>query len=307
MNPHPSTDLSAISKFPIFSKYNYLMKHEIQLLTKNLPPYADFSIQVMELWFNANNDLELSNVHGNILFSFTDLLDANLLKYYFGGLANVNDSINLIKESGSINKLSCVPRETIDSLDVENKLQIHEDRDSFEYLLCVEEQINLTGSKFGKYRRKVNTLIDQIGASIETVQLDLNDGKNRAKLIQLHSAWETRNDPEGNEIRAIQQALNRHKELGYNCLVITVDGEIHGFTLYFIHTDGRTANISHTKSSYKYDNLFDYIVHSTARQLQKRGVDRMNFEMDLGIPGLRMHKMGLRPCSFFEKFTIDFS
>ena len=47
--------------------------------------------------------------------------------------------------------------------------------------------------------------------------------------------------------------------------------------------------------------LFQYLECVTAQYLKKRGCKYMNYEQDLGLPGLRESKISWGPAFFFEK------
>lgn len=300
-----------IAKFPNFTKFSLNIETSYNKFLKNLEPYADYSFANLAIWLNCNADLELSSLNKNIVLRFSNILEDNQPKTYtIIGTNKIDKSIellhsNLLKKE-DVNVLYAVPEETAKKI---TKFHTDEDRDNFDYILSVDEQIHLFGTKFGKYRRKVNGFIKESGDETKIKELDLKNELDFYSLVNAMHTWDRIYDVGGNDVerieaKAITNTLKYHERLGFRCIAILVNNQIEAFSLFRVNKLQSIVNINHTKCSYKYKHLFDFTVYATASKLKTEGIEYINFEQDLGIPGLREHKSGLRPIKFLKKYTV---
>lgn len=99
--------------------------------------------------------------------------------------------------------------------------------------------------------------------------------------------------PVAKEAAAFAEAWDRFDELGLEGLGLWVDGRLAGFFLY----DALTPNtlVCHfVKGDYAVRSAGTAILWLAARALHQK-FRYMNFEQDLGLPGLRRHKEALQP------------
>lgn len=303
-----------IEKFPNFTPFSLSQKEKVYDYLKNFAPYGDFSLTNLVIWLNLEDDLEISDLDNNLILRFTNVF-ANPKKrtYCFIGLVNVDDALTelseYLKDHGEDLTLYSVPEETITLI---NKYAYYEDRDSFDYVLNTEEQVKLLGTRFGKYRRKVNSFINTNIDSIVIKEIDLNIPEQFHQLVNSLHTWKRTyelggNDNEGLEAHALTRSFKYHEVLRLKSVAITINNKIESFTLFSIDEVNSIADIHHTKCSYEQRNVFDFTLYATASKLRSEGIKYMNLEQDLGIEGLREHKLGLRPSHYLRKYTVDLS
>lgn len=301
-----------ISKFPNFTKFNLEQKEIYQNYIKNFAPYGDFSFVNLCIWLDIRGDLELSDLSGNLVLRFTNVFSVDKEKSYsFIGLVDVDHCLELlgtyIRENDQNPILYSVPEETIKLV---NKHKYEEDRDSFDYILDTDEQVRLLGTKFGKYRRRVNSFISNNIDGIIIKELNLDNKDDFNNLVNSLHSWKRTyelggNDVEGWEAIALTKSFKNCSTLGLRCIAVYIDNKIEAFSLFSINEDQSTADIHHTKCSYEHRNVFDFTLFAVASKLRSERIKYMNLEQDLGIDGLREHKLGLRPAYFLKKYSIN--
>ncbi len=304
-----------IEIFPEFTSFSFNIQNEYENFIKDFAPYGDFSFVNLVIWLNLENDLEISKLNKCLVLRFTNIFDKGRPKVYsIIGQENVDDAIDDLKlyfAQHNIDQkaLYSVIQETADNL---KKYKAVEDRDSFDYIYDIDDQIRLLGTKFGKIRRKVNNFIHTNGDFTIIKEIDLDNETDFNNLINAMHTWVRMYDLGGNdtehvEARALSRSLKYHNKLGFRCIVVCVNGEIEAFTLFFINHSNLLANISHTKCSYEYKHLFDFTLYATASKLRTEGLKYFNLEQDLGIAGMREHKLSLRPAKMLKKYSVGIS
>jgi hypothetical protein len=138
--------------------------------------------------------------------------------------------------------------------------------------------------------------------------LDLAKDHNRDTIQKAVALWQKKypkaNDPHMTEAKALQASLRHHEALGIKNLCLFIDGRLDGVVLYHLTHDQKYLVLNHLKVDYETPFIFDYLTCQAAKEAVKSGVPFINMEMDLGIEGLKNHKMGLRPVSFHKKYTL---
>jgi len=300
-----------IDTFPQFSRFNLNDAHLYSKYLRNFAPYGDFSLVNLEIWLNIVDDLEVSDLNGNLILRFTNVFSDNRSRSYsFIGLIDVDKSLSdlsrYLRQNNENTTLYSTPEETRALI---TKFKCQDDRDSYDYVYSTEEQVRLLGTKFGKYRRRVNGFITSNLDSIVINEFDLSKPDNFNHVVNSLHTWKRTYELGGNDVerwesRAISKSFKYCNELKLRCIAIIIDSKIEAFTLFSINEDHSIADIHHTKCSYEHRNIFDFTLFATASKLRTERIQSMNLEQDLGIEGLREHKLGLRPANFLKKFTV---
>lgn len=289
------------------------MQEEYESIVSDLSPYADYSFANLIIWLDLNDDLEICLLNNNVIIKYHDILQDSLPHVVsIVGKTKILDSLKQIDDylidSGEPRVLYAVPEEI--AIEAAKIYRVEEERDSFDYILKVDEQVELAGTRFGKYRRKVNKLINNGEISLSSKEIPLESPEGRREIEEALSLWDqdmhqfTNNDPRRTESLAIKRTLEYAEAFGFRSVGIYIDNQLEAFTLFRIDKSRSVANINHTKTPYRMPFVFDYAVHATAKILQHENIQLINFEQDLGIPGLREHKLGLRPIKFLKKYTV---
>jgi len=299
----PDSRLFTINDFEWYYKY---------YLKNGLNPYVDIHPENMLAWLNISNNLSISKLDNSFVLNYTNILDnnhnniipiANSLKD-----STIERIMLYLHDNNLPLELHEIPSIICDKLD-QNKWQITDDRDSFEYILDTNQQSTLRGNVF--YHRRRNIGIFERMYPNESINVKyynvFND--NVKKVFLHHIATMPFNSREESSINNLAEPIAIRNNIKYaltfkkKALIITINGEIVSIAM-ISYLDKNTAAINHIKVNYSIQNIFRYTIYQLAKILNKNGIKEMNFEQDLGIEGMRAFKNHLQPSRFLEKKII---
>lgn len=303
--------------FPEFPEFKHLElsdKDEYYWYAKNFPPMSDLSFTTLFIWWNFYKDLAISTINDNLVISYKEASDPNTHGLALIGTSKVYDSINKLLnyrvKIGSKNNLIHVPYFVIDQLSDKQKLdfKIEEETDYSEYILDAHKISSLDSPDLSRVRRKVKRFIREAGGNIEVFNIDLNNPDETKSLINAIHTWDnlySHNDIDRNEATAMSNSIGLSNYIDTKCLGVYVDKVLHAFSIYQISNNKECVIVNHIKTSGRHNNIFDFVTQQIALKAIKAGANKINFEMDLGIPGLRFHKQSLRPTQMLRKYSIE--
>jgi len=277
----------------------------------NFPPYADFSFGNLMIWLNQYNDLQLSQLNGNVILRCTNSYMDDRMMFNILGVNLIDETIHAIfayqNANGLKKELLGVPHFIIEQVKNPELYHAIEDPDNAEYILDTHLLGYLQGSFVKKMRQYVNGFEQHAGKPIAIERFDLSDptcvNYLRHNLTQWEKAFST-NETAAQEIPAFNTALRLSDQLSYTGIGLKVGEDLAGFLLYQSIPRQDTVIVNHLKTSYRYWHTSLYLTHHLARLLSDEGIDFMNFEQDLGIQGLRAFKLKLRPHHMLKKYNI---
>lgn len=296
--------------FPNFTPVNDVEEEYKQYIAQ-YPAYSDYSFGTLNIWWSFGQNARVAKLGDNVVLELFG--DGEEPTYCFVGTDNVRQNIAILLEQLHAEhkqpKLEHVPEFIVQHLDRE-EFGVAEELDYNEYLLSAEDLAHLEGSSHSRTRRKVVRFIREAGESVvSTTQIDLDDEMQTKHILDF---CEERvrlsprgNDLKGDEVDALRVSIGDARKLGVKGLAVHVDARLHAVVLYQVAHDGSSFIINHIKCLDEIPHTFDYATNAVAKLAHESGAEYLNFEMDLGIEGLRQHKMGLRPLDFLRKYTIS--
>lgn len=304
---------TSIAVFPEFSELTLDHKDIYNEIIKELPHVSDISFPTLLIWWTHVQPMRVSTLDGNLVLDYVNDGDPSESGYSLVGKNDIKSAVDKILKHqldiGEPTRLVHVPEFVINQLNYQDYL-INEELGYNEYILDAKALSTLEDSSLSRTRRKVRRFYreaEMIG-NIETGDLDITDESSQDMLLKYHLAWREKygahNDEKGDETAAITQSL-KEKELGFNALAVWVNNELFGYVVYNVSLDGNYIVVNHIKYSNEVPHVFDFLTQQIAIKAVSLGAQWLNFEMDLGIEGLRFHKMGLRPVDFIRKFSIQ--
>lgn len=298
-----------IPVFPHFKTFELDDRVFIEEFTKQFPPYNDF--EFTSLWtYNTADKNAFSVLNNNLVIKIQDFITGDFFYSFLGTNETKNTITKLLKKSKEDNyaKLYLVPEINFQSLaKLQELFSIKEDRDSFDYIISVDETANLEGSKYSTRRNHINKFKKNYpNHTIEMI--DLTRKEIKQDIIKLFFLWEKQKGKNRNEtvieLTAIEKFLDLVHTVPIQGLGIYIQGELIGFSTYHIVQDSY-AILSFIKGNTSYIGIYEYLYQEIAKQLKKLGVKYLNYEQDLGIPGLRKAKLLWHPVFFLKKYTIE--
>lgn len=299
-----------LEKNNVLKKLELSDRQDLVKFTRQFPPYNDF--EFLSLWaYNIDGKNSILTLNNNLVIRIQDFITGDFF-YSFLGTNKVKETIEALieksKEENIGTKLRLVPETSIQSYpELDNHFLISEDPDSFDYILSVDDVANLQGSRYHNKRNLVNNF-SRLYPHNSTKLIDLNDVQIRNDIRNLFFLWEeqkVQNCPETSiEFNALQRLFDfahLHKVI---CIGLYIDYKLIGFIAYHL-VHNNYAIVSFEKADISYKGIYEYLLNLVARHLKTLGAQYINYEQDLGLPGLKKAKMLWRPVHFLKKYTIE--
>lgn len=183
-------------------------------------------------------------------------------------------------------------------------LTVEERREHFDYVYLTRDLIDLPGNKNRNKRNHINQFLRAYGSYAYE---EFNERHIEAAL-GLQEKWclLRRCDEDLNllgEWDAIREILSNYRALEVAGAVIVLDGEVKAFT-FGEPLSGGMALIHVEKADPGIAGLYQLINQQFCRR-RWGGMEFINREQDLGIPGLREAKLSYNPDHFVKKYSIN--
>jgi uncharacterized protein len=300
-----------IPEFPAFKNIELSDKEEIERFTGQYPSYSDFNFISMWSW-DTKSEMEVSQLNNNLVIMFTDYISGEPF-FSFLGTNKVNETANELLEfsieAGLKPRLSLVPE--ISTLDLDkSKFRIEKDEDNFDYVYDLKQISQYPGNKFSDKRRMVNNFLGKY-ADHKVEILDLREADFQIKVIGLNDLWlgnkvkEDANFKIKNEFVATRRFLKSSFE-DIIAVGMFINDRLVGYSI-FATLPHNYAICHFCKADILFEGVYEYLMRESAKILLEKGCKLLNYEQDLGIPGLRQSKNSFRPVSFFKKYIIKFA
>jgi hypothetical protein len=199
--------------------------------------------------------------------------------------------------------LHYVPKWLAERFENDPQLSVTPDRDNFDYVRDVDEQIAADDSPFGRIRRNRNRFRRDNPAAETMVSAWRADD-----LLGVFDAWATMRgrttEADALDERAGIERLLMRRDLN-RCFVVllTIDGVLSGFAIEEIQPDG-TAIGHFQKLTTRALGAWQVVEEAVFTALAERSVKYQNEEQDLGVPGLRQRKQEGQPAFLLEKYLV---
>lgn len=285
-------------------------RHILSQYIQQFPPYNDF--EFLSLWvYNVDNSNTFHLLNGNLVIKIQDFVTGDFF-YSFLGTNKVKETAEILLERSRRenlgNKLRLIPEINIQSNpELNNHFIIKEDPDSFDYVLSVDEIADLRGGKYYDKRNLVNNFIkNNPGHTVK--YFDFTENKIKKEILELFNIWEQKKGKQRKEtlieLAAIKKLLDFAPLHSVTGLGVYSNNQLVGFITYHI-VHNNYAIISFEKGNIAYKGIYPYLLNQAAKHLKTLGVTYINYEQDLGIPGLKKGKMLWRPVHFLKKYTLE--
>lgn len=295
-----------IPSFPEFRGLTPSDKPRVEAFTGYLPPYSDFNFTSLWCWDVAGGVL-IAQLNGNLVVRFTDYVTGEAFYSFCGGHSATQTAITLLnhaKDKRISPVLKHLPPESASNLCL-NRFSVCEDRDHFDYILCVDAMNSFQGNRLRGQRNHVNRFRRQNHTT--TRELDLTAHSIHQQIEDLLDRWVRAKQlsPEeiGIEFSALRRFFDYHAVL--ECLALGVfEGErLIGFSISEV-LNGAYAMIHFEKGDKERSGIYPYLMQETARRLAAHGCRYINFQQDLGIEGLRRSKSNYQPRAYLKKYRV---
>jgi hypothetical protein len=298
-----------IPTFPNFKRLELSDRREVEAIIRLYPPYSDFIFA--NLWcYDARGLCHLAMLHGNLVARISDYITGEPALSFLG-VQRVTDTatalLNYAAKQGLCPALRLVPEMAAAPLmAMWNGFVAEPDEDSFDYIYSVDQLIALDHLALLPKRRKIEKLRrEHPGLVIR--RLNLSEPQAADEILRLCERWRAgkgRSQSEfDTERTAIERCLSSAAHFEFVMVAALLDSALVGFTINEPAHDG--YYIAHFgKCDPEWRGLSDLLESETARLMRDLGCSWMNFQQDLGLPGLRRYKRSWAAEAFLKKFSV---
>lgn len=314
LNPPPEptafTVADMIPQFPEFKKIELADLNEVEQITKQFPPYSDYNF--ISLWsWDTNGRVYISKLNGNLVVRFTDYLTCKPF-YSFLGANSMTDTAQkllcLSDEEGFEPVLKLLPEIAVKNIDVKN-FRVIEDRDSYDYIYEISTFLLMDGPKFHHKRRQCKYFEKTYTHTV--MELDITNPIIKDQIIDLCHDW-VRVKIENvaaqhfqNEFLSILRYLMGVASKEHIAVGILVNNRLIAVSI------SENTCVEHNTCHFQkaltdtYKGLNVFLVREVAKILAAKGIRYINWEQDMGIPGLRESKESFQPSMYLKKYSLS--
>lgn len=131
-------------------------------------------------------------------------------------------------------------------------------------------------------------------------------------LLAAYDTWSadpiiTQHDPRRLERSIVARRIEQSTTIPARVLRLSIRGHLAGFAIYSLPPQSGWAILHHRKYSptFRADSVSYAVFLRVIEELDTRRIHYLNTEDDLGIAGLRQHKLSLRPQRMLHRYSID--
>jgi hypothetical protein len=283
-----------------FKKLSISDKNLVESITSKFEPYSDFNFTSLFSWDDGTTEVCLLN--GNVVIKIADYATGKPV-YSILGNANIDESIKQV--FSFTDKLELVPEVVVQQITNVNDFNIVEDNNNFDYIYSVKDLALLSGQR--SRRKKINRFLTEFGDQVSVKEVDVSHPNSALRLNDVFMRWSRERNKQDEETlhenQAINKLLKNSTYFSLLCLEININNNVVGFSINEF-LDSAYAICHFQKSVLSYPNIDVYFTRQVSERIEKAGCKYVNWEQDLGLPGLKQLKMSYRPDHFLKKYTI---
>lgn len=187
-------------------------------------------------------------------------------------------------------------------------LEAKEDEGAFDYIYTIKSLAELSGSKLSKKRNHINVFLKTYTDwTIEEITIE-----NISEVLAFAEKWYEKKTGGDSEIGAesleqekiaLFNIMPKLKQFGADGILLRVNGKIEAFTVGQRISE-TVYDVVFEKGNDEVHGSYNMINREFARYLQKKypGLEYINRENDLNLPGLRKAKLSYMPAFLLKKY-----
>jgi hypothetical protein len=180
------------------------------------------------------------------------------------------------------------------------------DFDNSDYVYSLTQLSFYREHQYAKKRQFANIFLNR-NPNAEIKILDILNPEVQSELLIVYDDWsKNKNDNENIYLKNERLAIHRLMNYGLNniiCVGVFVNLKLAAFSI-FRKLPNNYAICYFSKVNVNYYGLNEFLMKVSANKLILEDCEWLNYEEDMGIPGLRFSKNSFRPTHFLRKYTI---
>lgn len=298
-----------LPQFPIMKKLELSDREDIEAIITKFPPYSDYNF--VSMWsYDTDNLLEVAELYGNLILKFQDYIDLSLFYTFLGtnhASLTAKELLQVSQENGMKAGLKLIPHSSVAAIGEDPSLEITEDRDDFDYVIDAQKFSEMPGRTYHSRRKEIGKFTTLYGEQAEFAEVPTVDPSLQREMLALFEYWISAYDktPEesAHEYKALTKLFSSADAFSLHTYTLRVAGKLVGFIVTECVHEAH-AVLQFGKWDHGYRGAGEYLQHRTIRALKDLGALMINYEQDLGIPGLRQAKSLTYPDHFLKKYQI---
>jgi hypothetical protein len=298
-----------IPEFPKFKHIELSDEEDVEKFTYLHAPYSDFNFISMWSW-DIKGEMEISQLNNNLIVRFTDYLTGEPFFSFLGKnkvAETIKKLLNICEEKNCKSELELMPEDCVSELDKEI-FSIQESRDHFDYIYDLTQISIYKGGQFAQKRTRVNQFTRNF-PEITLEVLDLSNKEIQLQIVELDTLWlksKIKRDPNFKVKNELLATLRFFEGNFKNVLgtALRQNGQLIAYSIYSI-SPNHYATSHFCKANTNFQGAYDFLIRESAKVLLGRDCLHLNYEQDLGLPGLRTSKTSFTS-NFLKKYTVSF-
>ena len=186
-----------------------------------------------------------------------------------------------------------------------DKFECINDRDLAEYIISTETMRDFPGKIHARRRTEIRSFWRDFGDRTEVSEMTAGD---REEVLDYASEWVEKysetHDEEAleRELKCIQKQIWNYDKLGISGTVIRIDGNVKAFC-YGVGLNDDYYDVLIEKGDREYPGIYR-VLRQESTKLNVTGYKYVNFEEDVGVPGLRRLKESYGPEFLIGKYRV---
>jgi uncharacterized protein len=301
-----------VPTFPKFRKITLQDMEEVEEFVEKCGYHGcDYNFVGMWSWENMGPGMEWAKIGENVVFKWWDYEKD---EYYCSvlGKTDVARSVMQVLEyvqgkKGIADKLQLEPGQIADELAETSEVICLPDRDRSDYVFDVEEIASLAGGKWGRIRALVNQFNRNYPGAV-VKRLEYSDKSVVKGMFELFEGWGDRQKNK-KDVKLEREAMIRNLEFAALGKLVGVGVYINDKLAAFSTSSvafGEYAQAHFRKADTSYVGVYQFLEQRTAIILRGMGRKLLNFEFDIGVPGLRKAKLAWNPVKMLDKYFVRY-
>jgi uncharacterized protein len=285
--------------FPQFRPVNLGARQILQAHVRGFRPYSDFSVWNMLGWASQLKT-SYAFLKRNLVIRSWDCYEDRYV-YSLLGVDGVDEALWEVCQI--TDRLEFVPEVVVQNIRKPGLFEIEEDRDNHDYILSTKKLIDLSGNKLYSIRAEVSRFpICHPDYAVRI--LDFGRAQDTHDVLKLAQLWCAR---KGLSDSGIVQGVAGFIEYA-DCFDTVSAGVYLGKQIVAFNMNelvNEDIAITHfAMSDLEYEGSSRFATCAAAKALYQRGYMYLNYEQDVGLPGLRQAKLSYRPVGFLKKYRV---